>query len=91
MAAVTLATYHDSYSSAVQNAREYAESKGYMVDEQDWFMRVSTGQGRPDVGEYSQSYGIGLIVEKTGNEAKKCLHISVYGLNNGYELTAYIM
>ena len=43
--------YHNSFSSAVQMAQSDAETNGYEVDEQSWFINVTTGKGRPKQGE----------------------------------------
>ena len=38
--------YFPTFSEAVQHAREVAEKKGFVVDENDWFNQVTTGAGR---------------------------------------------
>lgn len=80
--------YHNSYSSAVQAAEKYAESKGYLIDEDDWAREITFGPKKPSDGKTNRAT-IGLF--KNGKEQKKALHIQVYGMGNGkYELNAYI-
>ena len=80
-------TYHKTFSSAVQAARSDAESRGYVVDDDDWFREVNTGTGKPKEGATTRMT-IGL--SKDGKEQKKSLHIQVYGMKNNYELNHYI-
>lgn len=89
---VELETYHDSFTSASSNALEYAKSKGFEVNEDDWQTEVSLGgkysRSRPSAGK-TNSFSVGLI--KDGKPQKKSLHFSVYGMESGrYELTAYV-
>ena len=43
--------YHSSYSSAVQEAERLAQKKGYEVDEDDWWRKISTGPKKPSKGK----------------------------------------
>lgn len=79
--------YHNTFSSAVQTAQQYAESKGYNVNEDEWFNSIATGPKKPKEGETNR-YSISLY--KDGKLQKKHLHIQVYGMVNKYELNAYI-
>lgn len=80
--------YHESFSSAVQEAIKYAKKKGYEVDENDWFTKVSVGPKKPSVGKTNR-YSVSLL--KDGKEQKKMLHFQVYGMDSGkYELNVYI-
>jgi len=86
--------YHRSFSSAVQAARKYAESKGYTIDEDDWGREITFGKGRPRVGQTTRA-SIGLI--KNGKPQRKALQIQVYGMpdqpgsmGGSYELNMYI-
>lgn len=83
--------YHSSFTSAVQTAKEDAEKRGFEVDEDDWWNRISTGSGKPKNGSTFQAT-IGLT--KKGKSTSKALHISVYdrgsNVGNRYELTHYI-
>jgi hypothetical protein len=84
--------YHNSFTDAVNTARQYVEKKGYEIDEDDWFTQIGTGgkytRARPSIGK-THSFSVGLI--KNGKPQKKNINISVYGMDSGrYELTAYI-
>lgn len=86
--------YHQSFSSAVQAARKYAENKGYTIDEDDWAREITFGRGRPKVGQTTRA-SIGLI--KNGKPQRKALQIQVYGMpeqpgamGGSYELNMYI-
>jgi len=79
--------YFKTFSEAVQHARSTAEKKGYVVDDNDWFNNVTTGVGKPPVGE---TFSASIKLEKDGIPSKKSLHIQVYGMKNSYELTFYI-
>lgn len=84
--------YHPTFSSAVQYARKVAEDRGYEIDQDDWWLQVNTGQGRPKEGNTTRMT-IGLI--KDGKPQRKALHIQVYNMgnniNNNYELNYYII
>jgi hypothetical protein len=84
--------YHNSFTDAVNTARQYVEKKGYEIDEDEWFTQIGTGgkytRARPSIGK-THSFSVGLI--KNGKPQKKNINISVYGMDSGrYELTAYI-
>lgn len=84
--------YFSSFGGAADAARERAESRGYTIDENDWFTQISTGgrytRARPSKGK-THKFVVGL--EKNGKPQKKALIIIVYGMPSGnYELTDYI-
>jgi len=80
--------YHNSFSSAVQTASDYAEAKGYTVSEDDWFNQISTGPRKPDDGKTNR-YSISLTLKN--KPSKKNLNIQVFNMGNGrYELNCYI-
>lgn len=80
--------YFDTFSAAVQYARLEAENKGYVIDESDWFNRVSTGPGKPSVGETTR---FSVALTKNGIPQNKQLSVQVYGMPSGrYELNFYI-
>lgn len=82
-------TYHKTYASAMQEAYDYAEQNGYLVDEEDIFQQVTTGRGKPRVGE-TRSHSLGL--SKNGKKQRKALQVQVYAMESGtYELNAYIL
>lgn len=79
--------YHNSYSSAVSAALEYAKSKGYDVVEDDVWHQISMGPKKPSEGKTNKAT-VGL--EKDGKLQRKALHIQIYGMGARYELNAYI-
>ena len=79
--------YHNTFSSAVQTASEYANKLGYELNEDEWFTKVATGPKKPSEGETNR-YSLSLY--KDGKEQRKMLHFQVYGMKNKYELNAYI-
>lgn len=83
--------YFNTFSAAVQYAREKTENRGYEIDENDWWNEVSIGKGKPPEGETTRMT-IGLI--KNGKLQRKALQIIVYNRGNhikdNYELTYYI-
>jgi len=85
--------YWTTFSGAVQFARATAESKGYEVDEDDWFNQINTGQGKPRNGQTTR-VNIGLW--KDGKLSRKTLSIQVYNMGlkleyaKTYELNFYI-
>lgn len=86
--------YHSSYSSAVQEAIRYIESRGYNVSDDEIWNNISTGPKKPYPGNTNR---IGLEItpserrrEKT---TRKMAHIQVYNRGvdgNTYELNVYI-
>lgn len=79
--------YHNTYSSAVGAALDYAKSRGYDVVEDDVWNQISIGPKKPSDGKTNKAT-IGL--EKDGRPQRKALHIQIYGMGNRYELNAYI-
>jgi hypothetical protein len=79
--------YHKSYTSAIEAAREYAEKKGFEIDNDDAFRKIGVGPRKPSEGK-TNSFSIQL--SKDGKLQRKQLHIQVYGMKNSYELNAYI-
>jgi hypothetical protein len=83
--------YYETFSQAVQTARQSAEDKGFDLDENDWSTEITFGPGKPDVGQTIRA-SIGLT--KNGKQQKKELHIQVYNrghhTNRPYELNFYI-
>jgi hypothetical protein len=82
--------YHNTYSAAVQAAEQWAENRGYTIDEDDWSTQIAFGPKKPAAGKTNRAQ-IGLM--KNGKIQRKALQIQVYnrGTNsNPYELNAYI-
>ena len=99
------AVYHKTYTSAINTAREYAEKKGYEIDDDDAFRQIGLGPRKPSDGKTNR---FSIQLTKDGKPQKKHLHIQVYGMGtykrnpdgsktrsmwggqNEYELNAYI-
>jgi hypothetical protein len=97
--------YHKTYTSAINTAREYAEKKGYEIDDDDAFRQIGMGPRKPSDGKTNR---FSIQLTKNGKPQKKHLHIQVYGMGtykrnpdgsktrsmwggqNEYELNAYI-
>ena len=79
--------YHDSYTSAIQSAKEYAEKQGYTINDDDSFRKIGMGPRKPSEGK-TNSFSIELSYG--GKDSRKQLHIQVYGMRNKYELNCYI-
>ena len=80
--------YHNSYSSAVDTAIEYAKSQGYEVDHNDVWDKISVGPPKPKAG-YTNKASVGLI--KDGKPQNKAMNMQIYGMDSGrYELNVYI-
>ena len=79
--------YHKSYTSAINAAREYAEKKGYEINDDDAFTKIGMGPRKPSEGKTNR---FSIELSKDGKVQRKQLHIQVYGMKNGYELNVYI-
>ena len=81
--------HHKSYTSAMQEAYAFAEKNGYQVDEESIFQEVTTGRGKPSVGETRKH---SLLLMKGDKIQRKALQVQVYGMESGtYELNVYIL
>ena len=85
-------SYYKTASAAVDDARKFAEKKGYKIDEDDWQSQIVMGgrysRLRPGKGK-THDFSIKLL--KNGKPQKKMLQISLYGMASGhFELTNYI-
>ena len=79
--------YHKSYTSAINAAREYAEKKGYEINNDDAFTKIGMGPRKPSEGKTNR---FDIELSKDGKVQRKKLQIQVYGMKNSYELNAYI-
>ena len=79
--------YHKSYTSAIQAAKEYAEKKGYEINDDDSFRQIGMGPRKPSEGKTNK---FSIELSKGGKVQRKKLQIQVYGMRNSYELNAYI-
>jgi hypothetical protein len=79
--------YHKTYTSAINAAREYAEKKGFEINDDDAFTKIGMGPGKPSEGKTNR---FDIELSKDGKIQRKKLQIQVYGMKNSYELNAYI-
>ena len=79
--------YHKTYSSAIQEALDYANRRGYEYSEDDVWNNISMGKKKPSEGNTNRAT---ITLFKNGKEQRKALQIQVYGMRNGYELNTYI-
>jgi len=79
--------YHNSYTSAIQAAREYAEKQGYTINDDDSFTKIGLGPRKPSEGKTNR---FSIELSKDGKVQKKMLQIQVYGMRTKYELNCYI-
>lgn len=80
--------YHNSYTSAIETAREWAEKQGFEIDNEDAFTKIGVGPKKPSEGKTNR---FSIQLTKDGKEQRKQLHIQVYGMSSGkYELNCYI-
>lgn len=82
--------YFETYSGAVQFAKQSVETKGFEIDEDSWSTEISFGRGKPRPDE-TRRHTIELT--KNGKPQRKALAIQVYNRGvdvNTYELNFYV-
>lgn len=79
--------YHETYTSAIETALDYAKSKGYTYSDEDAGMEIGIKSSRPKNGTTEK---ISLPLYKGEKLQKKALQIQVADLGNKYELNCYI-
>jgi hypothetical protein len=79
--------YHDTYTSAINSALEYAEARGYEYDKDETATKIGFGPARPRNGRTNR---FTITLFKNGREQRKALQIQVTDLGKKYELNAYI-
>jgi hypothetical protein len=79
--------YHNSYTSAINEALEYAEKRGFEYDKEETADKIGLGPKKPSEGK-TNKFSINLT--KDGKPQKKNLQIQVYGMGDKYELNCYI-
>ena len=79
--------YHNTYTSAVNSALDYAREKGYEVDDEDIEREVTYRGGKPRTGQTAKHH-IGLY--KNGILQRKYLNFQVYNTGKSFELNLYI-
>jgi hypothetical protein len=84
---VDFKVYHNSYTSAINDALDYAEKRGYEYDKEETSKKIGMGPKKPSDGKTNR-FSINLT--KDGKPQKKNLQIQVYGMGEKYELNCYI-
>ena len=84
--------YHDTYTSAIQEAERYANKLGYQLDKEEMADEIGLGPGKPKPGKTTKHT---LELYKNGKpiNSKKRFHIQVYNRGQKYhtfELNCYI-
>lgn len=82
--------YHNSLTSAIQEAERYVKRKGYVMDAESLGEKVGLGPKKPSKGK-TNSYHIDLT--KGGKPQKVKAHIQVFNRGtpkNMYELNVYV-
>lgn len=80
--------YHDSYTSAVDEAGRHAEARGYKHDPEEVAEKIGNGPRKPSEGQ-TNSFHLNLL--KDGEKSGQMHHLQIYGMGNGkYELNQYI-
>ena len=80
--------YHNTYTAAIQTAIDAALAKGYETDDDNRYMEIGCGRGKPSEGQSTRHtldlYKDGVLVKNRN------LYIQVYGMSLSYELNYYI-
>lgn len=82
--------YHDTYTSAIQAAEDYAVKQGYEIDQEEMSNKIGLGPAKPKGGQTNK---FTITLYKNGKEQRKALHIQVYNREtngNEFELNTYI-
>jgi hypothetical protein len=84
--------YFKSATEAVEYAQIQTERQGYNVNPYEWFTKIACGgkygRLRPSIGQY---HSFIIELSKDGKPSKKCLSITLYGMDSGnFELVNYI-
>jgi hypothetical protein len=78
-------TYFSTQAAALMHAEEETRKAGYDIIYADRLWTEHVGYGT------SVKYDFPLTLRRTGNEAKKWIHIQLYRMGNGgYELNFYL-
>jgi len=83
--------YHDTYSSAVHTALDYAKKLGFDFSEDDVFHIISVNTKKPSP---DQTTRFSLPLSKNDKPSKKNLQVQVYNRNTdkkSFELTVYVL
>jgi hypothetical protein len=80
--------YHNTYSSAINAIEDYANSKGFELDQEEYGNAYVDAFFKPKDGSTKKDT---LTLFKNGKEQRKALHVQIYGRQNKkFELNMYI-
>ena len=80
--------YHNTYSSAINAIEDYANSKGFELDQEEYGSAYVDAFFKPKEGSTKKDT---LTLFKNGKEQRNALHIQIYGRQNKkFELNMYI-
>jgi len=82
--------YHNTYTSAVNGALQFAKNNGYDVDDEEVSELVGLQSQRPKPGKTTR---VTIPLYKNGKLQRKALHFQVYNREteiDPYELNMYI-
>jgi hypothetical protein len=81
---------HDSYTSAIQTAEEFAKKQGYQIDKEEWAKEIGLGPAKPKSGKTNR---FSMSLAKKDKVSKKRLQMQIYNRDTDqkpYELNMYI-
>lgn len=81
------AIYHNSYSDSISEVERYVDNLGFKLNQEELAVKVGFNSKRPRDGETNKF--LFFVFNKDGSEAKKCIHVQVYGMGERYELNMY--
>jgi len=82
--------YHNTYTSAIQAAEDFAIKKGFELDKEEMSDKIGMGPAKPKAGKTNK---ISLTLMKNLKVQKKMLQIQVFNRgtsSNEFELNCYI-
>ena len=84
----TYKTYHRSYTSAVNEALDYAEKRGYEYDQEETAKKIGMGRPKPRLGDTNR---ISISLYKNGKLQNVELNMQIFRQSeNTFELNVYI-
>lgn len=69
--------YHNTYSSAINSALEWAEKMGFDYDKEETADKIGMGPKKPSAGKTNK---FSIELTKGGKPQRKELHIQVYNM-----------
>lgn len=80
--------YHNTYTSAIQEAEKYCEEQGFFWNKDESFAKIGSGPRKPQEGK-TNKFSLELYT-KDNKPAGKAVHLQVYGMGSRYELNVYL-